>query len=251
MLGLNRRWIMDRAMGGQAILANSPIFPENWAFYDSIETLPFDSEQALRLLKEAGYTIPAEGGGVRSKDGVPLSFELLYPDTPAYAEIAERMRTDWAALGVEVKPVPASPEDILENHLEPRDYQAALVELNLGRYPDPDPYPFWHQAEILDGQNYSGWDDRQASEFLEQARVIDDLPERTRLYRNFQVRFSQELPALLLFYPVYSYGVKDTVQGATMGPLFDPSDRFMTFPSWYLLTSDLAAGAPATATPAP
>ena len=254
MLGLNRRWIIDQALNGQAIMANSPIFPENWAYYENIEQLPFDSDQAIRILKDAGYTIPAEGGSVRSKDGVDLSFELLHPDTPAYTQIAERIRSDWARLGVEVELVPASAQDILENHLEPHDYQAALAELNLDRFPDPDPYPFWHQAQINGGQNYSSWDDRQASEYLEQGRVIDDLNERIRLYNNFQVRFSQELPALLLFYPVYSYGVKDTVLGATMGPLFDPSDRFLTFPSWYLLTSDLASGGdlsgdPALATP--
>jgi peptide/nickel transport system substrate-binding protein len=109
------------------------------------------------------------------------------------------------------------------------------VDLNLARYPDPDPYPFWHQTQITGGQNYSKWDDRQASEYLEQARVVVDLAERTRLYRNFQVRFNQELPALPLFYPVYNYAVDKEVQGVRMGPLFDSSDRLTTLPSWFLI----------------
>ena len=60
------------------------------------------------------------------------------------------------------------------------------------------------------------------------------LEERNRLYRNFQVRFSNEQPAILLFYPVYTYAVGEHVQGVTMGPLFETSDRFATVTSWFL-----------------
>ena len=85
-------------------------------------------------------------------------------------------------------------------------------------------------------RNYTQWDNRAASEYLEQARVTADYTLRTRLYRNFQVVFSKELPALPLFAPVYSYGVDSQVQGVQVAPLYDPSDRLATFSSWYLLT---------------
>ncbi len=122
-------------------------------------------------------------------------------------------------------------EDVVSAYLEPRAFQAALVDLNFSRTPDPDPYPFWHQAQITGGQNYSKWDDRQASEYLEQARIEVDIEERTRLYNNFQVRFASELPSLPLFYPIYNYAVDEQVQGVTMGPLYDPSDRLVTRPN--------------------
>jgi peptide/nickel transport system substrate-binding protein len=120
--------------------------------------------------------------------------------------------------------------------LTSRAFQSALVDLNLSRTPDPDPYPFWHQAEATGGQNYSGWDSRAASEYLEQARVTADYTLRTRLYRNFQVIFARELPALPLYVPVYSYGVDSQVQGVQVGALYEASDRFATFTRWYLLT---------------
>jgi peptide/nickel transport system substrate-binding protein len=105
--------------------------------------------------------------------------------------------------------------------------------LNFSRSPDPDPYPFWHQTQITGGQNYSKWDDRQASEYLEQARITTDLGERAKRYRNFQVRFTNQMPALPLYYPVYTYGVDAQVKGVRMGPLFDQSDRLSTITSWY------------------
>jgi len=127
-------------------------------------------------------------------------------------------------------------DELVGLHLDTRLYQAALVDLNLSRSPDPDPYPFWHQAQISGGQNYARWDDRQASEYLEQARITVDLADRQRLYNNFQVRFSAELPALPLYYPVYTYAVTADVQGVSIGPLFDVSDRFSNITNWYLIT---------------
>jgi peptide/nickel transport system substrate-binding protein len=48
------------------------------------------------------------------------------------------------------------------------------------------------------------------------------------------VRFVQEMPALPLFYPVYTYAVDSRVQGVSMGPLYEPNDRFATITRWFL-----------------
>jgi peptide/nickel transport system substrate-binding protein len=163
--------------------------------------------------------------------------------------MAEAIRDNWAAIGVRAD-LQAMPYDqLVLNSLASRAFQAAFVDLNFSRTPDPDPYPFWHQAEATGGQNYSQWDNRAASEYLEQARVTADYSLRTRLYRNFQVVFARELPALPLFVPVYSYGVDAQVQGVQVAPLYDTADRFTTFPQWYLLTR--RALQEATATPQP
>lgn len=244
LLGINRRWIVDRILGGQAIIAHSPIFPESWAYYDGIARLDHDPQAAIDLLKKAGYTVPADGGGTRSKDGVALSFELLHPDAEPYATIAGLISQDWEKIGVSAEPVPVPFDELIEDDLESRDYAAALVEINLARSPDPDPYPFWHQAQINQGQNYSQWDDRQVSEYLERARVSLDFEERLRLYRNFQVRFGNDIPAILLYYPVYTYGIDTLVRGASIGPLYDPSDRFNSIVDWYLYTGPLDIDTP-------
>jgi len=235
MMGLNRQWMVDRLMGSQALIAHSPIFPGTWAYYDEISTPGYDPDQAVVLLKENGYTVPAEGGAVRAKEGVSLSFDLVFPNDPKFTSLAENIRQDWEKLGVQVNLKAVPYDELVNNYLEPRTYQAALVELNLARSPDPDPYPFWDQAAISGGQNYAQWNDRQASEYLERARINFDLAERTKSYRNFQVRFNSELPALPLFYPVYSYAVDGEVKNVRIGSFFDPSDRFNTFTSWYLV----------------
>ncbi len=237
LMGINRQRLIDRVMDGQAILADGPILPGTWAYYEGIEHIPFNPDEAVRILKQAEYTIPAEGGNVRSKDGIAMTFELVHPDQEPYISLAEQIQSDWARLGIGVTLKGVPYEDLVANYLETGNYQAALADLNLGHTPDPDPYPFWHQAQINEGQNYSRWNDRQASEYLEQARVEVDQAERARRYRNFQVRFTDQMPALPLFYMVQSYGVDQQVQGVRVGALFDLSDRFNNVKEWFLLVS--------------
>jgi peptide/nickel transport system substrate-binding protein len=235
LLGLNRQWMVDKLLEGQGIVADSPILPGTWAYYDGVAHVGFDPDAAVAELKTAGYVLPANGN-VRAKDEVSLSFTLAYPDDDLHAQLAQTIQQDWAAIGVDVTLKAVSNDSLLKNYLTPRTYQAVLVDLDLSRSYDPDPYPFWHQAEITGGQNYSQWDNRTASEYIEQARVVADPNVRLRLYRNFQVIFASELPALLLYYPVYSFAVDQRVQGVQGVPLFEPADRFNEISNWYLIT---------------
>jgi peptide/nickel transport system substrate-binding protein len=235
MLGLNRQWMVDSLLQGQGIVADSPILPGTWAYYDGVEHIGFDPDTAAAQLKAAGYVLPPDSS-VRAKDNVSLSFTLAYPDDGLHTQLAQAIQQNWAVIGVEVKLQPVSYDLLLNDYLTPRTYQAALVDLDLSRSYDPDPYPFWHQAEITGGQNYSQWDNRTASEYLENARVVADPDMRARLYRNFQVVFARELPALLLYYPVYTYAVDQSMQGVQATPLFESADRFNGIASWYLIT---------------
>lgn len=232
--GLNRQSIVDKILGGQAVVADGPILPDTWAYYNNLQRVEYDPEGARALFKEAGYVLAAEGDVVRKKEEVALRLQLVYPDDEQHQAIAEQVRDNWALLGVEVTLEPLPYEILLKERLEQRDYQAALVDLNLSRSPDPDPYPFWDQGQAAGGQNYTQWDSRIASEYLEQARVTVNQQERAKFYRNFQILFMQDLPALPLYYPMYTYAVGREIQGVRVGPLFDTADRFAGIAGWFL-----------------
>lgn len=248
-MAINRQYIIDRILNGQAIQADGPIFPGTWAYYDAVPHVELDSEKAKQLLGEAGYPVdPADATKRTSKDSISLQFTLLYPDTAQHKLIAESIQQDWAAIGVQVTLEAVPYEVLVGERLANREYQAALVDLNLARYPDPDPYPFWDSIQATGGQNYSQWNNKIASEYLEEARITVDTAERARLYRNFQVIFTDELPSLPLYYPVYNYGVDRQVQGVRMGPLLDTSSRFASILQWYLVAK-LPTPTPAATTP--
>ncbi len=232
---INRELIIDKVFQGQAVQANGPILPGTWAYYNDLEKITYDFVAAQSLFQATGVRFDEDEEAYTSDAGVRIAITLLHPSTSHHALIAENIRSNWEALGIEVT-LEAKPYDEVLEALESREYQAALVDINLTRSPDPDPYPFWGQAQVQTGQNYAEWDNRSASEFLEQARMSVDIGERERLYRNFQVLFMREIPSLPLFYPTYTYAITDDINGINLGPIFDPSDRFYNVHQWYILT---------------
>lgn len=245
LLGINRSAIVSHILRGQAVIADGPILPGSWAYYEEIERLEYDPDAAVSLLKDEGYVIPAGGGDVRAKDGQFLSFTLTHPNDEIHTQIAQAIQADWALIGVKADLQAVTYDSLVNDFLAPRNYQAALADLNTLRTPDPDPYLFWHQSEATGGQNYSQWNNRSASEYIETARIETDFESRLRLYRNFQVTFTKDMPSLPLFYPVYSYGVDAQVQGVQVAPMYDTSDRLALINQWYLVTRRTLEQAPA------
>ncbi len=232
LLTLNRQRLIQRHLQGQAIVANGPIFPDSWAYNPDLPTVPYDPDEAARLLRQADFIVGE--GGIWTQEDQPLRFTLLYPDTPLYRGLAQDIQRSWERFGFDVR-LAALPFEELVERLEERDYQAALVELDFTRSPDPDPYPFWHESQAYEGQNYSNWINRRASLFLERARVTPDMNKRRTYYQSFQLLFVQDWPALPLFYPVYTYGVDRQVRGIRLGPIYDASDRFQNVLEWYMV----------------
>ncbi|MGQ0602143.1 MAG: ABC transporter substrate-binding protein [Anaerolineales bacterium] len=241
LLGLNRSRMVADILRGQAVVANSPVLPGSWAYNLALPTAVYAPAQAASLLESAGWVLPPDAlpgtpDYVRQKKGIALKFTLLTPNTPTHTALAAAAQATWAQLGVQIEIAPVEAAAMRGEYLEPRAYQAALVDFSLAGTPDPDPYPFWHETQAESGQNYSGLTDRVTSQYLEQARTTTDLASRSRLYQNFQSRFADQVPALLLYYPVYHYAIDAKVNGVLLGPLTEAADRFASLPFWYTET---------------
>jgi peptide/nickel transport system substrate-binding protein len=232
LYALDRQQIIDDVLEGQAVVAHSPLIPGTWAYKDDIPHYEYAPDRANGLLNNAEWIQRAADGGLRRKDGQLLSFTLLTSSEPERMRTAQMLAEQWAAIGITVTVETASPLEVREA-LERRDFEAILVHLSMPG--DPDPYPFWHQAQIEGGQNYAGFDHRRISEVIEQARVITNRERRKELYNEFQETFAQQVPALLLYVPVYTYGIDERIHDAQIGPLTHPSDRFRTISDWWIV----------------
>lgn len=231
---LDRKRIVEEIAYGVGVLANGPILPESWAYNPDTPTYAYDPQKAQSLLSEAGW-LDSDGDGVRDKDGAALEMILIADDAPATQQIAQAVAADWARVGVHAEFQPVSLTGLVTDFLQPRNFAAAILNWEL--IGDPDPYPLWHSSQISPaGQNYGGWNSRNADIVMEQARRTSDLDMRRQLYQDFQNIFAEEIPAILLYYPLYTYGVIESVQNVEVGLLNEPSDRFRTFDQWYVLT---------------
>ena len=105
---------------------------------------------------------------------------------------------------------------------------------------EPDPYPLWHSSQAEDGQNFGGYSNPDVDRLLVEARQAhpEDRNERKELFGEFQRIFAEDIPALLIYHPVYSYAFVDrNLGGVQMQQLLvDPADRFMTLPDWFVHT---------------
>lgn len=234
LYAIDRERLIEDVAAGQGIIADSPILPENWAFNPDTPHYAFDPERAKALLEAAGW-LDTNGDGVREKDGRPLQFQLHTNDDPTRVGLINRIAQDWAAVGVRAVPTPVTFAGLVNDLLAPRAFEAVLIGWETPG--DPDPYPLWHSTQTDGaGQNYSGWNNEDADQVMEAARAEPDEAERKALYGQFQQIFAEELPALLLYYPVYSYGVSDKVFNVQIGALNTPSQRFGSFADWYMMT---------------
>jgi len=228
---LDRQKLIDTSLNGQGLVADGPIRSWIWAYDPSIVYPTYDLARAKALLDEAGWRDQDEDG-IREKDGHSLQFSLLTTDEPDAMALADDMASQWAqaGIGVRVETIDSGLGDRLADH----QFQAALVDLLLTG--DPDPYPMWDQTQIDGGQNYGGWDNRRVSEALEQARRTVDQKERTIGYVEFQRLFAEEMPALVISYPVYTYAVDQSIRQVQIEPLVAPSQRFNNVADWYMNT---------------
>jgi len=248
LLGLNREFFVEQFLSGQAVLATGPIPPGNWAYNDSLKNVDYDPNIAADMLNKSGWVLPEtnalddKDNFVLQKDGQELKFELLVPDDDLSIALGEIAVSDWRRLGVDVVLRRAKQHALEKEYLDTRDFQAIMINLSLQRTPDPDPYPFWHQTEIESGQNYSGYDNRVISEYIEQARTTPSSSSRSNLYHMFQRRFVDDTPALLVYHPVYSYVTNKVVHGVQMGPIIEPSDRFNGISNWYIVIRRVVGG---------
>ena len=146
--------------------------------------------------------------------------------------MAGALAEQWWSIGVTVT-IESLPAAELHEALESRGFEAVLIHLPTPG--DPDPYPFWHETQAEGGQNYSGLQHRRISEVIEQARVVANPDRRRMLYYEFQELFTEEMPALLLYVPAYTYGVDERIHDVQLAPLMSPTGRFRTIASWWIV----------------
>jgi peptide/nickel transport system substrate-binding protein len=235
LLATDRQKLIEQVLDGQALPANGPVMPLSWAYEANTAQYPYDVAKARALLDQTGWT-DTDGDGVRDKGELHLQFALLTNDDATRVKIINELTRQWAEVGIRAVPQTAGVAGVVRDFLMPRNYDAIFYEWQ--RLPtDPDPYPQWHSTQILDmGQNFVGYNSERADLVMEAARQATDEERRAGLYRELQRILGEDVPAIPLYHPLYTYAVGTRVHNVRVGPLQDYPDRFRTVTQWYINT---------------
>ncbi|MBI4281068.1 peptide ABC transporter substrate-binding protein, partial [Candidatus Uhrbacteria bacterium] len=206
--------LISQTFGGEATLLDGPFLPWFPGYAEAGATYPFDTSRAASLLDESGFRLK-EGATVRAfvpkdkKDkrfspDTELKISLTTVDIPEYVKSGELIRDAWQGLGISTELIILDPKTIDRQIIPQREYDTLLYGEILGA--DPDPFPFWHSSQINPpGVNLSGYSNRRVDALLEEGRLLTDPAERAKRYQEFQTIIGEDLPAIFLFAPSYTY----------------------------------------------
>lgn len=227
--GLDRQQIIDEALDGQGVVINGPYLNRSWAYAPNIITpIATSPISATAVLETQGWLL-SEGSTVREKEGAPLVLRLLglQEDEAVATAVAEQ----WRALGVGVEPILVDSGAALREALDQNEFDIALVDIAPSH--DPDLYDFWSQEAIVRGQNYGQWNNRRASEALENGRKIWNIDQRRAHYNTFLRIYDVELPAITLYQHINTLLVSNSVQNVNIGVFTTPRERYHTLSEWF------------------
>ncbi|MBV9271263.1 MAG: peptide ABC transporter substrate-binding protein [Candidatus Eremiobacteraeota bacterium] len=197
MHAIDRKFIIDGIMSGQADLLDGPI-PRFSPHYDkSIFKYTYDPKRARELLEAAGWHL---SGNAREKNGVRLRITLKTGGaTDAVASnIAELIQANLRAIGIDC---------ILQNEeistffadVNKSNFQLALRGKILNPYPD-DYYLFdSSQTKQNGGRNAGFYANPAADRAIEAARTAATPEEARKALNDWQEIAARDLPAIFLY----------------------------------------------------
>ena len=237
---VNRQKVVAAAAGDQARAATQPLLPGQIGYTTKYALCSESAGDAAKALDDLGWK-SVGAGKPRVKDGAQLKFTLVTLADGDLQEAADALKTQYAALGVQLTVKTMDVDQLQQSYLRPRNFQMVLFGINVGA--DPDVYAYWHSSQAKDpGVNLSGYNSADADRALESGRVKTDPTVRAAKYAAFLKTWNDDAPAVVLYQSIYTYGIRDIVDGPTSGRLGSASDRFYRVERWTVLRRAVVRG---------
>ena len=242
-LTANRALIVDQVLHGYGTAITGPIPPGSLGYEETqIPAQDFDSARAL--LEKAGWKrgddgIYAKGAKPASKNkktpavaASRLAFTLTVPDVSELKSASDILVRDWKTLGADVTVSLLAMNDVNQNILRPRKYDALFFGEIVGR--ESDLFAFWHSSQRGDpGLNIALYTNRKADTLLEQARKTSNREDAANAYHAFSTLVTADTPAIFLYAPKFIYLLPKDLIGVSLPPPNVSADRFAESSSWY------------------
>lgn len=190
-------------LDGKALRMTSLVSPVKRDVYNtSLKPLPYDVEQAKKLLDEAGWK-DTDGNNVRDKmiDGkkVQFAFDFLVPlGNPVVVSIAKDAKNAMHKAGVEVNLVMVD-GGTLQSTVDTRQFD--MVFWSWGGSSGPEDYKqIWSSSSWANkGSNFTGFGTPESDALIEKIRVTIEDSARIPMEKKLQEIVYDEQPYIFLY----------------------------------------------------
>jgi peptide/nickel transport system substrate-binding protein len=199
---INKQDIVDIVLQGLGTPGDSIVPPTlGGGFWHSpnIKDIPFDIDEANRVLDDAGYALGSDG--VRAKGDLRLEFRLQFPsDSSPSPRIADMMADWFKQAGMKTTPESVDPDSLTAATTPAGDYDLVIW----GWGPDPDP-DFILSVMTTDQFVDGGWSDSGYHNpeydqlYLDQQQIVDKA-ERQKVVWKMQEMVFNDRPYIVLYY---------------------------------------------------
>jgi len=208
-MSINKQAILDAVFQGAGKIAKNPIPPTIWSYNDAIEDDVYDPEKAKAML---------EAEGVSNLDMKIWAMPVQRPYNPNARRMAEVMQEDFAKVGVNVEIVTHEWAEYLKLSKE-EDRDGAILLGWTGDNGDPDNFlAVLLGCDAVGGSNRAQWCHEPFDELVQQAKVVSDQAERTKLYEQAQVVFKEQAPWATIAHSVVYKPLRKEVQDFKIDP---------------------------------
>jgi peptide/nickel transport system substrate-binding protein len=201
---IDREGLIHRALGGSATVADTLVPPRTFWRNENLIPYEYAVSEANAQLDAAGWRFTGADSHVRRDSrGTPLELSILtVAGDHAKERSADCIAADLRRVGVDATVQTLGMGPLLQEHVYPRRYQAAVMALN----PDPDPAflnTFYHSAMLTPvGWNRCAYRNAAVDDLLDEGLSVRLSPDdRKARYDAVQRIVLEELPHVTLYNP--------------------------------------------------
>lgn len=193
--------LIQAIYGGRAVALPGPLSPYNNFANQSLSPYPYDTDEALRLLAEAGWT-DSDGDGKLDKDGSPFIFTI---DTlEEFRSLAEAIANMFQAIGIDAN-VRFWEYSVIRPQLLANERMSYLDDWGDSAF-DPVGHfeAKWHgfvEGQAYGRGNFSGFNNARVNELILLGETTVDPQLRQQIYDEAQQIVYDEAPAVFLILP--------------------------------------------------
>jgi len=242
-LAVNREEMLKQWYAGKGKVLSGPFVEEAPYFNPQVLPLPYNPEEAKRLLENAGYR-DTNGDGSRETpaDRKPLKFRLTIPvervgGSTVVQNVAESYASYLRAVGVQTELEPLDLDTYLRRLLVEHKFDIAWKTWTFDPSYDITDL-FRSQAKFAGGNNFVSYGNTLVDEAIALFERATDRDLRKRIMQQLHKILAEACPYTFLYSPDNYAAVHLHYAGTRIEPYY----FFTYFPQWYIPQRYRAAG---------